>query len=83
VPAGVAEKGDFSVTEKAFEAVKSVPMSAEAEAQDRHFPADLFLLERRYREGLEAAENLPDDQLATFPGPWAASTIPSVLLEKL
>jgi tetratricopeptide (TPR) repeat protein len=28
----------------------------------------VFLLERKYREGLEAVENLPDDQLATFPG---------------
>ena len=34
----VAEKGDFSVTEKAFDAVKSVPMSADQRAQDRQFP---------------------------------------------
>src|SRR6267143_6643342 len=64
----VAEKGDFSVTEKAFEAVKSVPMSAEQKLKTAISRADLFLLERMYREGLEAAENLPDDQLATFPG---------------
>jgi TolB-like protein/Tfp pilus assembly protein PilF len=64
----VAEKGDFSVTEKAFEAVKSVPMSAEQKLKTATSRADLFLVERKYREGLEAAENLPDDQLATFPG---------------
>ncbi len=30
--------------------------------------ADVFLLERKYQDGLEAAERLPDDQLAGFPG---------------
>ena len=29
--------------------------------------ADVFLLERKYQEGLQAAESLPDDQLAAFP----------------
>ena len=28
----------------------------------------MFLLERKYREGLQAAESLPDDLLAPFPG---------------
>jgi TolB-like protein/Tfp pilus assembly protein PilF len=64
----VAEKGDFSVTEKAFEAVKSVPMSAEQKLRTATSRADVFLVERKYREGLQAAENLPDDQLAAFPG---------------
>jgi TolB-like protein/Tfp pilus assembly protein PilF len=64
----VAEKGDFSVTEKAFETVKSVPMSADQKLKTAASRADVFLLERKYREGLQAAENLPDDQLAAFPG---------------
>jgi TolB-like protein/Tfp pilus assembly protein PilF len=64
----VAEKGDFSVTEKAFEAVKSVPMSAEQKLKTATSRADVFLLERRYTEGLQAAESLPDVQLAAFPG---------------
>jgi len=64
----VAEKGDFSVTEKAFEAVKSVPMSAEQKLKTATSRADVFLLERRYTEGLQAAESLPDDQLAALPG---------------
>jgi TolB-like protein/Tfp pilus assembly protein PilF len=64
----VAEKGDFSVTEKAFEAVKSVPMSAEQKLKTATSRADVFLVERKYREGLEVAENLPDVQLAAFPG---------------
>jgi tetratricopeptide (TPR) repeat protein len=64
----IAEKGDFSVAEKAFEAVKSVPMSADQKLKTATSRADVFLLERKYREGLQAAENLPDDQLAAFPG---------------
>src|SRR5213595_1980566 len=64
----VAEKGDFSVSEKAFEAVKSMPMSADQKLKTAISRADVFLLERRYTEGLQAAESLPDDQLAALPG---------------
>ena len=63
----VAEKGDFSVTEKAFDAVKSVPMSDEQKLKTASSRADVFLLERKYKEGLQVAESLPDDQLAAFP----------------
>src|SRR5437867_9517370 len=62
----IAEKGDFSVAEKAFEAVKSVPMSNEQKAKIASERADVFLLERKYREGLQEAESLPDDLLASF-----------------
>ena len=64
----VAEKGDFSFTEKAFDAVKSVPMSVDQRLKTATSRADVFLLERKYRDGLQVAESLPDDQLAAFPG---------------
>ncbi len=64
----VAEKGDFSVSEKAFETVKSVSMTNEQKLKTAIARADVFLLERKYREGLQAAESLPDDQLAALPG---------------
>ena len=64
----VAENGDFSVTEKAFDAVKSVPMSADQRLKTASSRADVFVLERKYRDGLQVAESLPDDQLAAFPG---------------
>ena len=64
----VAEKGDFSVSEKAFDAVKSVPMSADQKLKTATSRADVFLVERKYRDGLQVAESLPDDQLAAFPG---------------
>jgi len=64
----VAEKGDFSVAEKAFDAVKSAPMTAEDKLKNTNARADVFLVERKYREALQAAESLPDDQLAALPG---------------
>ncbi len=62
------EKGDFSVAEKAFEALKSAPMTDEQRLNAANARANVFLLERKYREGLQEAENLPDDQVAAFPG---------------
>jgi TolB-like protein/Tfp pilus assembly protein PilF len=61
----IAEKGDFSVAEKAFEAVKSVPMTKEQKLKTAGARLDVFLLERKYKEGLQEAEKLPDDQLVT------------------
>jgi TolB-like protein/Tfp pilus assembly protein PilF len=68
----VAENGDFGVSEKAFAAVKSIPMTNEQKLKTANSRADVFLLERKYREGLQAAESLPDDQLADFPGALGA-----------
>src|SRR5947209_1444862 len=64
----VAEKGDLSVSEKAFEAVKSMPMNDENKLRIAGSRVNIFLLERKYQEGLQEAEKLPDDQLAAFPG---------------
>jgi len=62
------ERGDFSVAEKAFEAVKSASMTNEQRLNAASARANVLLLERKYREGLQEAENLPDDQVAGFPG---------------
>jgi len=68
----VAEKGDFSVAEKAFAAVKTIPMSNAQRLKTDYARADVFLLERKFQEGLQQAESLPDDQLGSFPsGVWA------------
>jgi serine/threonine-protein kinase len=64
----IAEKGDFSVAEKAFETVKSASMTNMEKLNVASERANVFLLERKYQDGLEAAERLADDQLATFPG---------------
>jgi TolB-like protein len=61
-------RGDFSLAEKAFAAVKSVPMSDEQRVKTALERANVFLLERKYREALQEVERLPDDLLASFPG---------------
>jgi len=62
----IAEKGDFSVAEKAFQTVKSMPMTNEEKLRIAGGRADVFLLERKYKEGLREAESLPDDVLASI-----------------
>jgi serine/threonine-protein kinase len=64
----IFERGDFSVAEKAFQAAKSIPMSNEQKLNIASGRADVLLLERKYREGLQEAESLPDDQVTAFPG---------------
>jgi TolB-like protein/Tfp pilus assembly protein PilF len=68
----VAERGDFSVAEKAFEAIKSLSMTNDQKLRTAAARVDVFLLERKYKEGLRALESLPDDQLAAFPGALCA-----------
>jgi serine/threonine-protein kinase len=64
----IAEKGDFSVAGKAFAAAKSIPLTNEQKFKTAIARTDVFLLERKYREGLQEVESLPDDLLAPFPG---------------
>src|SRR5262245_14603680 len=63
----IAEKGDFAVAERGFEALKSIQMTNEQKLKTADARVDVFLLERRYNEGLREAESLPDDQLASYP----------------
>jgi len=63
----IAEKGDFGVSEQAFQAVKSMPMNNEQKLRTAGSRADVYVLERKYQDGLREAENLPDDLLAAIP----------------
>jgi TolB-like protein/Tfp pilus assembly protein PilF len=63
----IAEKGDLSVSEKAFEAAKSMDLNTEEKLWLCGARADVFLLERKYQDGLSAAESLSDDLLAAIP----------------
>src|ERR1043166_1754440 len=68
----IAEKGDFGVAEKGFETLKSTQMTKEQKLRTADARADVFLLERRYGEGLREAEGRPDDQVASDPtGLWS------------
>ncbi len=51
----IAEKGDFSVAEKAFEAVKSTPMTNEQKLKTASARADVFLLERKVQRSTAAS----------------------------
>jgi len=64
----ILEKGDFSVAEKAFAAAQSSPGSDEQKLKTAIARAEVFLLERKYQQGLQQAESLSDDDLARFPG---------------
>jgi len=61
----IAEKGDLSVSEKAFQTVKSIPLNDENKLRIVGSRADVFLLERKYKEALREAESLPDDLFGT------------------
>src|SRR5262249_44981498 len=64
----LAEKGDFSVAEKGFAAIKSLQLTNEQKLKAAYARANVFLLQRKYSEGLREAESLPDSQLGIFPG---------------
>src|SRR5437667_10698518 len=53
----VAEKGDLSVSEKAFQAAKSIPMNDETKLRIAGGRVDVFLLERKYQEALKEEES--------------------------
>jgi TolB-like protein/class 3 adenylate cyclase/cytochrome c-type biogenesis protein CcmH/NrfG len=61
----IAEKGDLSVSERAFQTLKSMPLNDENKLRIAGARADIFLLERKYKEGLREAESLPDDLFGT------------------
>src|SRR6266446_2772446 len=63
----IAEKGDLSVAERAFQAAKSIPMNNEEKLRIAGGRLDVFLFERRYQEALHEAESLPDGFLAGIP----------------
>jgi len=68
----IAEKGDLSVAERAFQEVKSMPMTNEEKLRIAGGRADVFLLERKYQEGLREAESLSDGLLAGIPAALCA-----------
>jgi len=64
----IFEKGDFSVAEKGFELLNSASLTDDQRLKVADARANVLLLERKYQEGLEAAEKLPDNEVAAFPG---------------
>jgi TolB-like protein/Tfp pilus assembly protein PilF len=63
----IDEKGDLSVAEKALTVVKSVPTSSEQKIHIAATRANVLLFQRKYRELLQEAENVPDDLFQSVP----------------
>jgi TolB-like protein/Flp pilus assembly protein TadD len=67
----VSEKGDLSVGEKLLERAKSIPMSKEEKLTLLGGQVNFLLLQRKYKEVLEIAQNSSDDLFAVVPGSLA------------
>ena len=67
----IDEKGDLSGAEKALAVVNSISTSAEQSIRIAGARAKVLLLQRKYRELLLEAENIPDALFATMPGALA------------
>src|SRR4029077_19390569 len=71
VKLGIAEKGDFSVYDRAMETGKSFPMSDEERLKTVGGEANLLLLQRKYQELLQLGQRFSDDLFAAVPGSLA------------
>ena len=71
VKLAIAEKGDFSVYERAVEKGKSFPISDEERLKMVGNEANLLLLQRKYQQLLQLGQRLTDDAFAAVPGSLA------------
>ena len=71
VKLAIAEKGDFSVYERAVEKGKSFPMSDEERLKIVGDEANLLLLQRKYQQLLQLGQRFTDDSFAAVPGSLA------------
>ncbi|MGC2627785.1 MAG: hypothetical protein WA269_13190 [Candidatus Udaeobacter sp.] len=71
VKLAIAEKGDFSVYERAVEKGKSFAISDEERLKMLGDHANLLLLQRKYQELLQLGQRFPDDSFVTVPGSLA------------
>jgi TolB-like protein/Tfp pilus assembly protein PilF len=63
----ISERGDLSLGEKLLEKAKSMPMSNEDKLKILGGRFDFLLLQRKYKEALELAQNCPDDLFTSVP----------------
>jgi TolB-like protein/cytochrome c-type biogenesis protein CcmH/NrfG len=63
----ISERGDLSIGQKCLEKAKTVPMSKEEQLKVIGGTIDFLLLQRKYKEALELAQNTPDDVFSTIP----------------
>ena len=64
----IVEKGDFSVAEKGLARFAALPGDPERNNKLAIGRVGLFLLQRNYAEAARAADGIPDDAFANYPG---------------
>ena len=78
----IAEKGDFSVAERGFETLKSIPMTNEQKLKTADARTDVFLLERRYRRDCARRKACRTISSQVLPWPCGASIIISAFARR-
>jgi TolB-like protein/Flp pilus assembly protein TadD len=63
----ISERGDLSLAEKLLEKAKSMPLSNEDRLKVLGGRFDFLLLQRKYKDALELAQNCPDDLFSSVP----------------
>ena len=63
----ISERGDLSLAEKLLEKAKSMPLSNEDRLKVLGGRFDFLLLQRKYKEALEVAQNCPDELFSSVP----------------
>jgi TolB-like protein/Tfp pilus assembly protein PilF len=63
----ISERGDLSIAQKCLEKVKTMPLSKEERLKLLGGTLDFLLLQRKYKDVLELAQNTPDDTFTTVP----------------
>src|SRR6476620_12643184 len=71
VKLAIGEKGDFGMCEQVLEKVKSFPMSDEERLTIVGGEANFLLLQRKYQQLLQLAQQFRDDLFAAVPGSLA------------
>jgi TolB-like protein/Tfp pilus assembly protein PilF len=78
----VLARGDLSIGQKCLEKIKSIPMSNEARVKVLGGNIEFLLLQRKYKEALELAQNSADDLYSAIPGELAGKYFAIGLAQK-
>ena len=68
----IEQKGDFGFAEKGLEVLEALPSQADKDSKLAIARASILVLQRKYADGLRAAENISDDAIMNYPGACAS-----------
>ncbi len=64
----IEQKGDFSIAEKGLETLGALPPEANKDSKLAIARASILILQRKYADGVRAAEAISDDAIQNYPG---------------